>query len=243
MIALFSDFGADDPYVGLMKASIFKHAPNCSVIDICHTLPVFNPNASGRLLQMLVRDLPNNTIVLTVVDPEVGTNRHALWLEIDGRHFIGPDNGIFARLVNESNETFARSIQYDPLTVSASFHGRDVFAPAAAALANGKKIDSEHINKESLVGLEWPEELFEIIYIDHYGNAMTGIDARNLSQGVKIKIKGEKLHYARTFAEAKKGEMFWYKNSIGLVEASLKEMPISREQNLSIGDQVVLENK
>ena len=238
MIALFSDFGIADPYVGQMKAVIYKHAPNCSVIDICHTLPVFSPNASGRLLQMLVKDLPQNSIILAVVDPGVGTDRHALWLEIDGRHFVGPDNGIFARLVNNSKEAFARVIQYNSTAVSASFHGRDVFAPAAAALATGERIDSEHIDKERLVGLDWPEELLEIIYIDHYGNAMTGIRASQLSHNATVKIKDREVHYAHTFADAKENDLFWYENSLGLVELSVKDNHISIILGLKLGDNV-----
>ena len=241
MIALFSDFGVTDPYVGLMKAAIYKQASNCSVIDVCHTLPVFNPNSSGRLLQMMVKDLPSNFVILAVVDPGVGTKRHALWLEIDGRHFIGPDNGLFARLVNASNEIRARVIDYDSTKVSASFHGRDVFAPAAAVLANGQQIDSVAIDASKLVGLDWPEELNEIIYIDHYGNAMTGISANQLTQDAKIKIKDKELCYVRTFGEAKENKMFWYENSLGLVELSLNSKNISKILNIRLGDKITIQ--
>ncbi|MEM7304061.1 MAG: SAM-dependent chlorinase/fluorinase, partial [Pseudomonadota bacterium] len=113
MITLFSDFSVSDPYVGLMKMAIYQHAPKCQVIDICHDLPIFNPNASGRLLQMLVHDFPQESIVIAVVDPGVGTERHPLWLEVDGKHFIGPDNGLFARIANQGSDIKAHVLEYD----------------------------------------------------------------------------------------------------------------------------------
>ena len=241
MIALFSDFGVADPYVGLMKLAIYKHAPNCQIIDICHDLPVFNPNASGCLLQALVRDLPKDAIVLAIVDPGVGTERHALWLEIDGRHFIGPDNGLFARLVNAGSEIKAHVIQYNQSQVSASFHGRDVFAPATAKIAIGTRPESEKFDIEKLLGRNWPIELAEIIYIDHYGNAMTGLSAGKLSHESTIAIKNRKLSYARTFAEAKVQEMFWYMNSLSLIELSMFARSIQEELNLQIGELVFVQ--
>ena len=164
IIALFSDFSITDPYVGLMKAAIYKKVPDCKVIDICHNLPAFNPNASGRLLQMMVKDLPTDAIVLAVVDPGVGTERHPLWLEIDGRYFVGPDNGLFARIVNEAKKVTARIIEFEVTKVSVSFHGRDVFAPFAAMLACGKPQSSKEVNVEALVGSDWQSDLINVLH-------------------------------------------------------------------------------
>lgn len=238
MIALFSDFSNTDPYVGLMKMAIYKHAPNCKVIDICHNLPVFNPNASGRLLQALVRGLPKEAIVLAVVDPGVGTDRHALWLEIDGRHFVGPDNGLFARIVNAAENVNAHIIGYDQSKVSASFHGRDVFAPFAANLEVGKQSNSERIDFEKLKGRSWHTDLAEIIYIDHYGNAMTGIGATSIPNDAVIKVKNTDLFFARTFADRKGEAMFWYENSLGLIELSMYGQSIRKNLNLEVGEPV-----
>ena len=155
MIALFSDFSHVDPYVGLMKMAIYQRVPDCRLVDVCHDLPTFNPNASGCLLQMLVRDLSENTIILAIVDPGVGTERHPLWVEVDGKHFIGPDNGIFSRIINQAKSVKAHVLEYDSDVISASFHGRDVFAPAAAQIELGNKPASHPIEADKLLGREW----------------------------------------------------------------------------------------
>lgn len=221
-----------------MKLEIYKRAPNAKVIDVCHDLPSFNPNASGRLLQALVKDIPEDAIVLAVVDPGVGTDRHALWLEVDGRHFVGPDNGLFARIVNQAKQVNAHIIEYDNTKVSVSFHGRDVFAPVAAKLASNKNITSKSFNYKKMIGLDWLMELPEIIYIDHYGNAMTGITANNVLRNQVLKVKEKNLQYGLTFADVGEWGMFWYENSLGLVELSMRAGSIANELSLKIGDAV-----
>ena len=238
MIALFSDFSISDPYVGLMKLEIYKHAPNANILDICHEMPAFNPNAAGCLLRALVKNLPEDTIVLAVVDPGVGTDRRALWLEIDGKHFVGPDNGLFARIVNQANEVNAHVIEYENEKVSASFHGRDVFAPFAAGLENGLRPRTKIISAETLIGRSWQSELTEVIYIDHYGNAITGISASSVTQNSLISVKDTNLRYTRTFGEEKEGICFWYKNSVGLIELSMSRASIAAELELGIGEKL-----
>ncbi len=222
-----------------MKLEIYKRAPNATIIDICHDLPAFNPNASGRLLQALVKDLPDNANVLAVVDPGVGTDRHPLWLEIDGKHFIGPDNGLFGRIVNQANQVTAHIIEYDHAKVSASFHGRDVFAPFAAGLEIGKPPASKPIAFDNLLGRDWPMQLAELIYIDHYGNGMTGIEAKSVKKTAEIGINKFRLQYARTFACAST-DMFWYQNSLGLIELAMAGQSLQTELSLKLGDKVVV---
>ena len=240
MIALFSDFSVDDPYVGLMKLVIYQRAPHCKLVDVCHNLPKFNPNASGRLLQMLVGDVPAGAIVLAVVDPGVGTDRHPLWLDIDGRHFIGPDNGLFARLVNAGKDINAHIIDYDAENVSASFHGRDVFAPAAAQIETGNHPASCSMDVTTMIGKPWPAELNEIIYIDHYGNAMSGIDDSQITENLVFKVKGVTFRYRKTFESSAQAAPFWYVNSIGLVEFAQYRASIAALHHLKIGDSVSL---
>lgn len=235
---MFSDFSVTDPYVGLMKLEIYRRTPNATIIDVCHDLPAFNPNASGRLLQALVKDLPENTIVLAVVDPGVGTDRKPLWLEIDGRHFVGPDNGLFARIVNEANEVNAHVIEFDKTKVSASFHGRDVFAPFAANLEIDNQPIAPFSDKNEIVGLDWSIELAEIIYIDHYGNAMTGISATSIYNNNQIYINNTTLSYARTFADVKPKQVFWYVNSLGLIEISGRNSSAAKALNVKVGTPV-----
>ena len=238
MIALFSDFSFADPYVGLMKHAIYKIAPKVKAIDICHNLPAFNANASACLIQAMVRGFPENTIILAVVDPGVGSQRNALWLEIDGKHYIGPDNGLFSSVVNDANKVNCHKIIYSNETVSSSFHGRDVFAPFAAKLSIGEVSEYEEINKEELTGLDWPVELPEIIYFDHYGNAMTGLNAKEVAKTSIIKINNHAIHYARTFAEVNANEYFWYENSLDLIELAQNKNSIQKSLSIGIGNKV-----
>ena len=220
--------------------AIYQHAPGCKLVDICHHLPMFNPKASGRLLQMLVKDLPTGTIILAVVDPGVGTARHPLWLEVDGRHFIGPDNGLFAWLVNQGTKLEAHILEYESNKVSASFHGRDVFAPAAAQIELCKTPASRSVDAATLIGREWPAELPEIIHIDHYGNAMTGIDSARVSVDIIFRINEIEFMFQKTFENSTKVQPFWYANSIGLVEFAQFSQSVAGLYNLKVGDKVSL---
>ena len=189
-------------------------------------------------MQALVKDLPKAAIVLAVVDPGVGTDRHALWVEVDGRHFIGPDNGLFARIVNQATQVKAHVIKYDKTKVSASFHGRDVFAPFAAKLEIGKQAIATPLEKNKLVGKDWPIELAEIIYIDHYGNAMTGLSACLVPTESNLQVGDQQLDFARNYSESDENKMFWYKNSFGLVELSQRQGSIAAELGLNIGNKI-----
>ncbi|MEM8845318.1 MAG: SAM-dependent chlorinase/fluorinase [Pseudomonadota bacterium] len=242
MIYLFSDYSITDPYVGLMKNAIHQIAPDCKLLDVCHDLPVFNPQASSRLLQKLVLDIPEGSIILAVVDPGVGTDRLPLWLELDGRYFVGPDNGLFARIINQAKTVSAHMIEYDIKAVSASFHGRDIFAPAAAHLECGMKVASFPVKPENLVGKEWRDDLSEIIYIDHYGNAMTGIEAKDVSQQQSLKVNELDVSFARTFDNELKDKPFWYANSLGLIEVAQSKASVAELYQINIGDKVRLES-
>ena len=236
MIFLFSDFSHTDPYVGLMKNAIYTIAPEIKVIDICHDLPVFNPKASSYLIRATTQDLPEKAIILAVVDPGVGTSRNAVWLEVNGKHYIGPNNGLFASVVNNAEKVKCHKIIYNNENVSSSFHGRDVFAPFAAKLSIEDKFEYEETDKDELIGLDWPSELAEIIYFDHYGNAMTGLSAKEIAETSVIRINDHTIHFARTFGEVNTDELFWYENSLGLIELAQNQNSIKRSLSISVGD-------
>ena len=240
MIALFTDYSVTDPYVGLMKMAIHQWAPDCKLVDVCHDLPMFNPNASGRLLQMLVNYLPAGSIILAVVDPGVGTARHALWLEVDGKHYLGPDNGLLARIVNQGQLISAHIIEYDANEVSTSFHGRDVFAPAAAQIELGNAPASRSMDASMLIGREWPAELAEIIYIDHYGNVMTGINGAQVSANTVFRVNEAEFEFQKTFQNKGRDKPFWYVNSIGLIEFAHYGQSIAGLYHFNVGDRVSL---
>lgn len=172
MILLFTDFGWTGPYVGQMKAVLAADAPGAALVDLMHDAPAFAPGPAGRLLAALLRDLPappdapgpatdtaTDTapdVVLGVVDPGVGTARRPIAVRAGGRVFVGPDNGLFGPAVaaaGDPRRADAWTLTLRPTRLSASFHGRDLFAPAAAAVARGEAVPGSPIDPARLVDL------------------------------------------------------------------------------------------
>lgn len=139
MIVLFTDFGLSGPYIGQMKAVLAREAPGVPLIDLFSDAPAFDPISSAYLLAAYAPEFPAGTVFLCVVDPGVGGERAALAVQADSRWFVGPDNGLMAVAAAraERSRRFFR-IDWRPPSLSASFHGRDLFAPVAALLARGE---------------------------------------------------------------------------------------------------------
>jgi len=222
MIVLFTDFGNNGPYVGQMKAAIYQVNPAATIVDLFANAPRFNPHACGYLLSTYSRYFSEGTIFLCVVDPGVGTaQRKAVVAEIDGQFFVGPNNGLFDVLATQSENAIVSEIKWQPDSLSATFHGRDLFAPVAGYLSLGGCPKDYLGNPGDFSADGVSNDLFEIVYIDDYGNAMTAIRACSVSPTALLKVNGFKLNYACTFAAVSKGEVFWYENSVGLVELAV----------------------
>jgi len=239
MILLYTDFGWEGPYVGQMKAVLSKTAPGVPVIDLMHDAPAFRPKPSAYLLAALLDYLPQNAIVCAVVDPGVGSDRPAVIAHIDGRSLVGPGNGIFEIAVRRAQTAYLERLTREPVHLSASFHGRDFFAPTAARLAQGEQVPAAPLEADLLVGTDWPDELAEVIYVDGYGNAMTGLSAKRLKRAPLL-AGGRRLRCLRTFSDAAPGEAFWYPNSIGLAELAVNQGSAVLELDLEIGSQIRL---
>lgn len=221
MIVLFTDFGVTGPYVGEMKAVLARLAPSRPVIDLMHDAPAFDARASAYLLAALAASFPSGSVFVGVVDPGVGSARDAVFVEADGRIFVGPENGLFAIVARRASDVRAQRIVWRPARLSASFHGRDLFSPAAAMLAGGDDIDSEPIEPASVDRSEWPDDLAEIVYFDRFGNAMTGLRAAKLPADAVLETPGRSFPRARTFSDMAPGAAFWYENSSGLAEIAV----------------------
>lgn len=237
MILFYTDFGWEGPYVGEMKAAIAAVAPNAPVIDLMHDAPAFDPKRAAYHLAALVPRLPANAILVGVVDPGVGGARDPILVEADGRRFVGPDNGLFEIVMRRARLASRRRITWRPGWMSASFHGRDLFAPFAARLAVGLVAMSEPMNGPR-PGADWPDDLEEVVYLDRYGNAMTGIRADSLDGAGVLLLAGQVLPRRRVFAEAAPGEAFWYENSAGLAEIAFNRGSARERLALSIGTKV-----
>jgi S-adenosylmethionine hydrolase len=162
---------------------------------------------------------PTRTVFLCVIDPGVGSDRAAVVAQADGQWFVGPDNGLFELVARRATAVQSWEMTWRPATLSASFHGRDLFAPVAATLARGvPPTGTEHPLDRHL---DWPDELPRIIYIDHYGNAVTGLRGSTLPPAARLTAGGRMLSRARVFAEVPEGEPFWYENSNGLAEIAV----------------------
>lgn len=243
MIALFTDFGVNGPYVGQMKSVLATKAPGSTVIDLMHDAPNHDIKASAYLLASLISEFPDGTVFLCVVDPGVGGERKPIVVKVGEQWFVGPDNGLFniVMLFAESQKTIQRwIIDWAPRRLSNSFHGRDLFAPVAALLEQGDGVPGEMVAEESLTTnpnyLNWPNDLKEIIYIDGFGNAMTGIRGDVLTTDQTIVVNGYRLSWARTFSDVNLDDGFWTVNSNGLVEIATNQGSAQAKFDLHIGD-------
>ena len=237
MIVLFTDFGADDIYVAQVKAALIEHAdPGTPILDLLHAVPNFGARAGGHLLAALQASFPAGAVFLAVVDPGVGSARDAVVLEADGKAYVGPDNGLLSVVAARAAKARSWRITWRPQAASASFHGRDLFAPVAAWIAAGN-LAKEKIEDIARLSVELgADDLAEVIYIDHYGNAFTGLRSGRVSRDAKIAIGRRKLAYARVFADAPNGSAFWYENSVGLVELAVNGASAAETLGLHIGD-------
>ena len=245
MIVLFTDFGFNGPYVGQMKAVLAARAPGSSVIDLMHDAPNHDVKASAYLLASLVSEFPDGTVFLCVVDPGVGSERKPVVVKIGTQWFVGPDNGLFNILMlfaEQQHKIECWVIDWLPSRLSNSFHGRDLFAPVAALLETGEPVPGETVEADKLVTnpdrLKWPNDLKEIIYIDHFGNAMTGIRGDVLTTDQTIMVNEYRFNWARTFSDVNLGDGFWTVNSNGLVEIAVNQASAQAEFDLHVGDQV-----
>ena len=240
MILLFTDFGTGGLYVGQVKAVLHQYAPNTRVIDLLHDAPAFNVKAGAHLLAALAERLPRGSVVFAVVDPGVGSQRDAVVVRADGSYFVGPDNGLLSGAAARAERRTVWTITWRPRGLARSFHGRDLFAPIAAAIARGDFPEARLKRKPRLAMSFGADDLAEIIYVDHYGNAATGLRASGVSRRARLVVKGTWIVHARVFSEAPRGEVFWYENSIGLVEIAANSVSAAAKLGLAIGDPVAI---
>ncbi len=240
MFVLFTDFGMHGPYTGQMKAVLHQMTPGRAIIDLFTDAPAGNPRASAYLLAAYAAWFPIETVFLCVVDPGVGGTRPPLVLVADGKWFVGPGNGLFELVQRRAVEAQRWDISWQPERLSASFHGRDLFAPVAAALARGEQPPGRLRHDDSDRWPDWPDDLAEIVYVDHYGNAMTGLRAAVLPPDAALAVGGRALPRACTFGDQPPGTALWYENSNGLVEIAVNQGRADHALGLAIGTPVTI---
>ena len=240
MIFLFTDFGGGGLYVGQMKTVLQQHAPKETVIDLLHDAPAFNAKAGAHLLAALAVRLPRGSVTLAVIDPGVGGPREPVAVLADGRWYVGPDNGLISVAAARAKGSAAWSIGWRPADLSASFHGRDLFAPVAALLTKGNR-KAAKLRKAALAVRFGADDLPEIIYVDHFGNLVTGLRAGAVAQGRTLVVGGRAISRARVYSEVKPGAVFWHENSLGLVEIAVHAGNAAAALGARIGQAVGIE--
>lgn len=223
MFVLFTDFGPAGPYLGQMKSALISAAPDIPVIDLLSDAPAFAPQPCAYLLAALVSDFPPGAIFLGIVDPGVGSDRTPIVLKADDQWFVGPANGLFEIVRRRARVCQIWRITHEPKRLSASFHGRDLFAPVAAIIAKGGDVPGEVISNDHIQRDDWPDDLPQIVYIDHFGNAMTGLRADKLPSEATLEAAGRHCSKARVFSNVESGTMFWYENANGLAEIAVNQ--------------------
>ncbi len=237
-IVLFTDFGSQDPYVGQVKAVLAQDAPGVPQVDLLNDVPVYNVRAAAHLLASLAPECPQGSVFLSVVDPGVGGPRAPVVVRADGYRFVGPDNGLLSVFAARAVDLEVFRIAWRPERLSSSFHGRDLFAPVAARIAAGT-LPRGWLRPAKGLSVDFgAEDLAEIIYVDHYGNAMTGLRAKRVPRNGKLVVNGESVGGARVFSDVPEGRAFWYENSQGLVEIAVNRANAAEKLDLEPGTEV-----
>lgn len=244
MIFTFTDFGIEGPYLGQMRAAILSVAPEVTVVDLMSNVPAFDIRAAAHLLPAVIAPLPVPSICVAVIDPGVGSERKPLALLADGRWYVGPDNGLLSVAAARAVAATWYEISWRPERLSASFHGRDLFAPVAARIALGEAPETwgAPLDPAETVSLNGPEDLEEVIYIDHYGNCMTGIRASGVEGSTELRVSGRSFPRVRTFSDVPPGTCFCYENAIGLMEIATNGGNAAVRLGLRLGSQVSVRN-
>ncbi len=270
LIALLTDFGSSDPYVGIMKAVISGISPDTHLIDLTHQVPLGGIQRGAFVLWQSALDLPEGTIFLAVVDPGVGTDRKGIFLYCNNQSFIGPDNGLFSYLVygHQYQAWELSNPAYQLSSPSSTFHGRDIFAPAAAYAAQGISGDLFGNAVKSLVELPEPQLLIsdnslsgEVLSEDQFGNLFTSLGRfRTTLSGdltleswinqikckvedqeqMQLNVNNQSLTVVKTFAKVPEGTCAAVIGSTGLLEIVCNQGSAAKLSGIKRGDTVHL---
>ena len=226
LITLLTDFGHQDPYVGIMKGVIFGICPEARIVDLTHGVLPYQIAQAAFHLEQSWRYFPKATIHVVVVDPGVGTARRAILAEAGEHFFIGPDNGVFSML----EPTIVREIIATESPASHTFHGRDIFAPTAARLAN--RAAPGELGTEIIDPVRLKLEEGTVLHVDHFGNVITNL--RAFPDAINVSARTIRNRVS-SYAEAPQGELFLIEGSSGHIEIALNQGSAAERLEIGVG--------
>ena len=256
MITLTSDFGLKDPYVAEMKGVILTINPKAAIIDITHDIEKFNIRMAAFILAWATPYFPEGTVHLAIVDPGVGTQRRAIIIKTRKSFFVGPDNGILILAAQSQGIEQAYQLTNPKLMlhrISSTFHGRDIFAPAAAHLEKGVQPTEFGPKIEDLIKPEFSEVkqrsgslIGEILHIDAFGNLITNITEKEIVQdqikkvNIELPLISLKLTFGKAYAQAKPKEPIILIGSHGFLEIALNQGDAAKKFHVKPGDKIAV---
>ena len=244
-VTLLTDFGVGDSYVAEVKGALLSGAPGLTLVDVTHSVPPGDVRAGAYILGRVWHRFPPGTVHLAVVDPGVGTARAALAVAAGGHYFVGPDNGLLTMVLRDAEvQVVALPI---PDGSSPTFHGRDVFAPGAAALATGAPLTQvgepftgvpgrlvytePHHEGKSVVG--------QVLYVDRFGTLVTNLTAELVPPYAVVEVEGLEVGpLRRTFGDVPTGGLVAYLGSGGEVEIAVRDGSAARRLGMGVGGRV-----
>jgi hypothetical protein len=250
IITLTTDFGTKGPFAGVMKGVILTINPKATIVDLTHDITPHDIREAAFVIGDSFRYFPRRTVHVAVVDPGVGSGRRAIIVKSQGMYFAGPDNGVFTKVFSQAEKVVSITNKKYLLPVKGpTFHGRDVFAPAAAWLSKGIKPENFGPRIEDPVMLRLPEPVLkkgviegEVIYMDRFGNAITNITGEMVAalktKNPAIKIKRLYLNLADFYAAARDKRPRAVVNSSGLIEIFVFDGDAGKALGIRVGDKV-----
>ena len=258
IITLTTDFGLKDPYVAQMKAVILRICPEAKIVDVTHEIEPQNILQAAFLLKVTYHWFPENTIHVVVVDPGVGTSRRPIVIRTRRYWFVGPDNGALYPAASSDGIEATYEITKTFWKPSPTFHGRDIFAPTAAYIAKGGKLDTilREIQPNTIVKLEISKPKIRagvieglILHSDNFGNLITNIRREDLAN-IDIKVgdllqlsfkdKSIKIPFLKTFGDVGRGEPLCFIDSYGHLEIAVNMGSARQVLGLKPGDKIIL---
>lgn len=256
IITLTTDFGSGSPYVAAMKGVILSLNPTATLVDITHEVPAQDIRYAATVLDDVSDRFPGGTVHVAVVDPGVGTERAIVFARIGRQNYLAPDNGLLSRLARHTPPAKIIRLtesEYWLQPVSATFHGRDIFAPVAARLSLGLDPDRLGVPAERLVMLDWPEVRLSpgriegaVLLVDSFGNLVTDIRAGLLpsvpeAAEARVSCQGRVVTgLVRTYGESAPGSLIALIGSSGHLELAVVGGSAAATLRASPGDQVVV---